>query len=184
MRKIIIIIFFYSIYFVSLTADNPNKNISRTRSFFFPNASLSGGIQYGISGARVSFKYYLGSLNLAGRYSVYGIFNIGTRPFVKGATLSHKEFALTFNKVVYSPYSNIHCSLGSGLLYRMRKVRDERISYENWTSENVYDFGVPLELNLENFINPAPMVINFGYKANLFKNIVFHTLFFDLGIWF
>ncbi len=177
----ILIVLIFSIYFALLIADNPNKEISQTKSLFYPDLSLTCGIQYGLYGVRTSLKYYAGTLNFTGRYTEYGLLFIGTR---SGSALNHKEFALTINKVVYSPYSNIHCSLGSGLLYRIRKVRDERISYENWTSNHVYDVGIPIELNLENFLTPTSIVINFGYKANLFRKEVFHAFFFDFGIYF
>jgi len=164
--------------------DNSDTKILKTKSSFYPHVSLTCGIQNSFASSRINLKYYHNTMNYAVRYTDYDIFFIGTKPYQKDVTMSHKELSLTLNKVFYSPYSNIHCSLGSGLLYRMRNLRDEMISYENWTEKKNNDIGMPIELNLENFLIPTHIVINFGYKVIIYKEEFHHSIFFDFGFWF
>ncbi|MCF7857802.1 MAG: hypothetical protein K9N07_00555 [Candidatus Cloacimonetes bacterium] len=158
-----------------------NNDESKTQAICLPQISLACGIQFDSPSVRSNLKYYSKKMTYSLRYTDYDFFLIGTKTYSAGVTLDHKEFALIFNKVVYSPYSNIHCMIGIGLLYSMKKVRDERISYENWTSKKNNDVGIPLELNIEIFLIPSKFILNFGVKTNIYENIFEYGLVIDIG---
>ncbi|MCK5050278.1 MAG: hypothetical protein KAS53_00970 [Candidatus Cloacimonetes bacterium] len=184
MNKSILIILLLIIISSTLIASISDSEILNTKSFLHPHISLTCGIQLGLGSSRITLKYYNNKMIYAVRYTDYNTFYIGTRPYREGITTSHEELSITINKVLYSPYANIQCSLGSGLLYRMRNVRDERISYENWTEKEIQDIGLPIELNLETFLIPTHFVINFGYKAIIYKEEFYQGLIIDIGFWF
>ncbi|NQV18257.1 MAG: hypothetical protein HQ534_06925 [Armatimonadetes bacterium] len=189
-KKKALILFFFMICFFfnsmdNLVAQNINSESLEIKSFFYPQISLTSGIRLGFKNLlRLNLKYYSHKMIYAVRYTDYEIFYIGIRPYREGIVLNHKEFSATINKIFYSPYKNVHCSIGSGLSYRMRNVRDERISYENWTEKEIQDIGLPIDLNIETFIKPTHFVFNFGYKIVVHKEQLYQGVIIDIGFWF
>ena len=185
---IIFIVLVIYIIFISkdnLAAQNINSESPEIKSFFYPQISLTSGIRLGFKNLlRLNLKYYNHKMTYAVRYTDYNIFYIGTKPYREGIVLSHKEFSATINKIFYSPYKNVHCSIGSGLSYRVRNVRDERISYENWTEKEIQDIGLPIDLNIATFIKPTHFVINFGYNIVVHKEQLYKGVIIDIGFWF
>ncbi|RLC55606.1 MAG: hypothetical protein DRH89_07350 [Candidatus Cloacimonadota bacterium] len=182
--KILIIAIFFIISSILVANNNSNPEISKTKSSFCPHISLTCGIQYGLPSSRINLKYYNSKIIYALRYTDYDTFFIGTKPYREGIIMSHEELSFTINRIFYSPDTNIHCSLGSGLLYGMKTVRDERISYENWTEKEIQDIGLPIELNLETFFKPTHFVLNFGYKAIIYQEKFYQGAIIDIGFWF
>jgi hypothetical protein len=185
MKIKILIILLLTIFISILVADNnSNPEILKTKSFYRPHISLACGIQYGLPSLRINLKYYTKKITYALRYTDYDTFFIGIKPYGEGKIMSHEELSFTINKIFYSPDTNIQCSLGSGLLYGMKTVRDERISYENWTEKEIQDIGLPIELNLETFLIPSHFVLNLGYKAIICKEKFYQGVIIDIGFWF
>jgi hypothetical protein len=182
MKYVLVIV---TILFISmLFADDLETEILNTETSWHPLISLTCGIQYNLGSTRINLKYYSKTIIYTVSYNNYDTFFIGTKPFKEGTVLRHNELSTMFNKIFYIPNSNVHCSLGTGLLYRIRTVRNERISYENWTTEQIHDLGLPVELNLESFLIPKPFVLSFSYKAIFYKEKFYHCAFLDIGFWF
>ena len=153
--KILIIAIFFIISSILVANNNSNPEISKTKSSFCPHISLTCGIQYGLPSSRINLKYYNSKIIYALRYTDYDTFFIGTKPYREGIIMSHEELSFTINRIFYSPDTNIHCSLGSGLLYGMKTVRDERISYENWTEKEIQDIIGTEYITDEDFMKAA-----------------------------
>ncbi len=126
---------------------------------------------------------YIFALDIS-RYNA-SLFFLGA-PFHKGALLSKSEAGFTLSRVLSNPhnYKNIYLSLGSGITWIHRRVRDEYISYENWTSKTDDYIGIPIETNLSFFFKYSHIVVNLCYKVVICEKESFRGYIFDIGFWF
>ena len=118
--------------------------------------------------------------------STYDPIRFGGVPFHKGALLNRSEAGFTLSRVFLIPFEyRIFClSLGSGITWIHRRVRDEQIFYETWTSKTDDYLGIPIETNLSLFSKYSHIVVNLCYKGVICEKESFHGYIFNIGFWF
>jgi len=172
-----------SIFSVGLFAQNASLESSSEHNSINPNISISAGTVNGIESSRFNLKYYHNDFVIAVNFTDYDTFKIGDRPYKKDTVLSQKEYSIMLDRVFYSLEPNPHISMGTGIVYRTQTVRDEWISYENWSEKENSDLGLPLDLNIETFFAKSHLFFNFGAKVVFFKDETELGLTLDLGFW-
>ena len=118
--------------------------------------------------------------------SSYDPIRFGEVPFHKGALLNRSEAGFTLSRILLIPYEyRIFClSLGSGMTWIHRTVRDERISYETWTRKTDDYIGIPIETNLSLISKYTHFVINLCYKGVICEKESYHGYLINIGFWF
>ncbi len=135
---------------------------------------------------RSDIKYQRDKFIYALDISTYDPIRFFEVPFRKGALLNRSEAGFTLNRVFLIPYEyRIFClSLGSGITWIHRTVRDEQIFYETWTRKTDDYIGIPIETNLLLFSKYTHFFLNLCYKGVLCEKEIYHGYIIDIGFWF